>query len=85
MAWVLRKGSFVSAPALVEALLGMASVDLLFGCHFLGLRKDEITNESGMMHLHLNQIPNPVGMGRKPSLKGSLLESPCSRLNKIGL
>lgn len=52
---------------------------------FSGIKKDEITNESGMMHLHLNQIPNPVGMGRKPSLKGSLLESPCSRLMKIGL
>lgn len=52
---------------------------------FSGIKKDEITNEFGMMHLQLNQIPNPVGMGRKPSLKGSLLESPCSRLMKIGL
>lgn len=38
MAWVLRKGSFVSVPALVETFLGMASVDPFFECHFLGLR-----------------------------------------------
>lgn len=36
---------------------------------FSGIKKDEVTNESGMMDLHLNQIPNPVGMGRKQSPK----------------